>query len=72
MTFSSGDVLAAVLALVAFVAWLVRLEARQTRADERHNDLLERHNRLRDDFIQYVGGPTRTYHRRLPSAEGDV
>lgn len=69
---ANGDLLAVILALVAAVAWLVRLEARISRTEERHQDLIKRHDRLRDDFVQYVGGPTRAYHhRRLPSSEGD-
>jgi hypothetical protein len=48
MTISNGDVLAAILAIVSALVWLVRLEARITRADERHEDLRKGFYRLRD------------------------
>lgn len=39
MTIDPGFILALVLALVAGVVWLVRLEAKVNRANERHDEL---------------------------------
>ena len=77
MTVNTGDLMAifAVIGLiVSVVRWSSRLEerldGRLKHLEERLADLKERHNRLRDDFVGYVGGPTRAYHhRRLPSSE---
>lgn len=69
----SGDLLAVVLALVAGVAWLVRLESRISRAEERHSELLTEyrtlkraHYRLADTFRETFGGQIKIL--RLPGA----
>ena len=54
MTIDPGFILAAVLALIAGIGWLVRLESEIKRAKERQDEIdkrmNERHNDLRDEF----------------------
>lgn len=72
-----GDVVAAILALIAGVVWLVRLEGRQTRAEERHADLArmvrEQKGELKGDIYQlhkrFESGKVYVFRRGKDSPE---
>lgn len=67
MTVDPGFVLAAIAAIVGGVVWLVRLEAKITRVDERHGELKKDFWRLRN---QIEGGKVYVF-RRSPESEGE-
>lgn len=60
MTIDAQLGLALLTAIVAVVGWLVRLQERIKRAEERHND-------LKDAFKEFRGGPM--HITRLPGYE---
>lgn len=60
-----GDLVAALLALIGAIVWLVRLEGRITRAEERHTDL--KHDV--DDLKRELKGDLYQLHKRFESGK---
>lgn len=75
MVVSNGDVIAVILALVAGVSWLVRLEARMSRADERHEELKQTFYRLKDRLEEgkvYVFNKKPPQHQQQHEGDEDA